>query len=61
MLPGIIGAPPPHLLSRDQLNRSVPIDELTIDIGAAGDKEANGKVKVGDYATFATRFRVLSD
>ena len=59
-LPGIIGAPPPHLLSRDQLNRIVPIDELTIDIGASGDKEASGKVKVGDYATFATRFSVLS-
>jgi tetrahedral aminopeptidase len=60
-VPGIIGSPPPHLLSRDQLTRIVSIDDMTIDIGAAGDKDANGKVKVGDYATFATSFRVLSD
>jgi putative aminopeptidase FrvX len=60
-LPGIIGALPPHLLSRDQLNRIVPIEEMAIDIGATGDKEAGVKVKVGDYATFATRFSVLSD
>ncbi len=60
-LVGIIGAQPPHLLNRDQCDRSVPIEELAIDIGATSDKEAGGKVKVGDYATFATRFSVLSE
>jgi endoglucanase len=60
-VPGIIGAPPPHLQTEEQANRPVDVDDLLIDIGADGEKEAGGKVKVGDYGTFATRFAVLSD
>jgi putative aminopeptidase FrvX len=58
---GVIGAPPIHLQSVDQRNKIIGIDHLTIDIGATSDKDANSHVKVGDYATFATRFTVLSD
>jgi tetrahedral aminopeptidase len=57
-VPGVIGAPVPHL-SRDN-GKVLSVDDLSIDIGAADDKAANGKVKVGDYATFATRFTALS-
>jgi endoglucanase len=59
-VPGIIGAPVPHLQGRDATQKVLSIDELSIDIGATDDKAANGKVKVGDYGTFATRFTVLS-
>jgi len=60
-LPGIIGAPVPHLQSREQAQKPLKLDDLTIDIGADSDKDAEAKVKVGDYGTFATRFTVLSE
>lgn len=60
-VPGVIGAPVPHLQKGDQANKVMGIDDLAIDIGAADDKAANGKVKVGDYGAFATRFTVLSE
>jgi tetrahedral aminopeptidase len=60
-VPGVIAAPVPHLQSGDAANRVVDIDNLHIDIGAADEKGANAKVKIGDYVTFATEFVSLSD
>lgn len=60
-LPGVICAPVPHLQRDSQASKVLEIDDLSIDIGAENDKAANGKVKVGDYGVFATRFTVLSD
>ena len=60
-LAGIIGAPVPHLQRGEAANRVVDLDDMVIDIGASDDKGANGKVKVGDYATFATSFAVLCE
>jgi endoglucanase len=64
-VPGVIGAPVPHLQSESQARRVPDIDDLAIDIGtgagATEDRSAGGKVKVGDYGVFATRFTVLSD
>jgi putative aminopeptidase FrvX len=57
---GVIGAPVPHLQSAEDFRRQPEMDKLTIDIGATDDKAAV-KVKVGDYATFATTFTVLSE
>jgi endoglucanase len=54
-IPGVIGVKPIHLLSHDERHKVSNIDSMYIDIGAT-DKEANGEVKVGDLATFATRF-----
>jgi len=67
-IPGVIGAPPPHLQSAKQASQPprgsggqpVELDDLAIDIGAESDKEAEAKVKVGDYGVFATQFTVLS-
>lgn len=59
-VPGIIGAPVPHLQKGGSAQRVVDAGDLYVDIGASDDKGANGKVKVGDYATFATRFVSLS-
>jgi tetrahedral aminopeptidase len=39
----------------------IDADDMSIDIGASDETGANGKVKVGDYATFATRFTLLSE
>ena len=60
-VPGIIGAPVPHLQKGDAASRVVDADELFIDIGATDEKGANAKVKVGDFAAFATTFTPLSE
>jgi len=50
-LPGVIGARPIHLTTPDERRRAISLDSLRIDIGPGG-----GKARVGDRATFATRF-----
>ena len=54
-IPGIIGARAIHLTSSEERKRTIPIDQLRIDVGPGG----NSKVKVGDRATYATRFTRL--
>ncbi len=56
-VPGLIGLKPVHLLGRGNYNKVGNVDSMYIDIGAGG--ESNGKVAVGDFATFATRFAYL--
>ena len=53
-IPGVIGARPIHLAEPGETGRKIPLDALRIDVGQAG-----AKVKIGDRATFATRFRQL--
>lgn len=50
---GIIGAKPIHLTTAEERNHAIPLESLRIDVGPG----SNGKVKVGDRATFATRFQ----
>lgn len=52
-VPGVIGAKPIHLTEPGETESKIPIESLRIDVGLNG----GGKVKVGDRATFATRFR----
>ncbi len=49
--PGVIGARPIHLTTAEERKRAIPLDALRIDIGPGG------KAKLGDRATFATRFQ----
>jgi len=51
LVPGVIGGKPVHLMDDDEATRKVPLDSLRIDVGLGG------KVKVGDRAGFATKFR----
>jgi len=51
-LPGVIGARPIHLTTAEERKQKIPLDALRIDIGP-GDTQ----VKLGDRATFATRFQ----
>lgn len=53
-LPGVIGAKPIHLTEEGETGQKIPIEALRIDVGQNG-----GKVKVGDRATFGTRFRQI--
>ncbi len=51
-IPGIIGAKPIHLTTAEERRRSISLESMRIDVGS----EAAAKVKIGDRATFATRF-----
>ncbi len=51
-LPGVIGAKPIHLTTADERKNPIPLENLRIDVGPGNSK----KCKVGDRATFATRF-----
>jgi len=48
---GVIGAKPIHLASRSELRSTIDVDAMRIDLGP------EGKAKVGDRATFATKFK----
>lgn len=49
--PGVIGAKPIHLTDASERSHTVDVDSMRIDLGP------EGKAKVGDRATFATKFK----
>jgi tetrahedral aminopeptidase len=51
-VPGVIGAKPIHLTEKGEIEHTIPLETMRIDVGP--DK---GKLKVGDRATFATTFQ----
>jgi endoglucanase len=51
-IPGVIGAKPVHLTRPEEHKLPISLDTLRIDVGPGSNK-----VKVGDRAVFATRFR----
>ena len=53
-LAGVIGAKPIHMTTADERMKKIPVDALRIDLGP----EIGDKVKPGDRATFATRFKL---
>ena len=54
-VPGVIGAKPIHLTNREERENAISLDSLRIDIGP----ESDSKIKVGDTATFSTKFACL--
>lgn len=58
-LPGVILAPPVHLTKEDQRKQVIKVPQLAIDIGASSEDEAKEAVRLGEYATFDTRFQPL--
>lgn len=50
--PGVIGAKPIHLTTADERKNPIPLENLRIDVGLGSPN----KCKVGDRATFATKF-----
>jgi endoglucanase len=58
-LPGVIGLKPVHLLDRGNRKKVDELDSMYIDIGAGSDSD--GKVRVGEFATFATKFGYLGE
>ncbi|MGQ9517014.1 MAG: M42 family metallopeptidase [Anaerolineae bacterium] len=55
-VPGVIGIKPIHLLKPEEREHVVPVEQMYIDIGADSKEAAERRVKIGDYAVFATRF-----
>jgi tetrahedral aminopeptidase len=54
LLPGVIGVKPVHLADKEERERKLTVDNLRVDVGPV-----SGRAKVGDRATFATRFTRL--
>lgn len=52
-LPGVIGARPIHLTTAEERQKKIPLETLRIDLGPGG----SSKAKVGDRASFATKFK----
>lgn len=53
-VPGVIGAAPIHLLGASERGSKMPLSALRIDVGTG-----KPDVKVGDRATFATKFQQI--
>lgn len=60
-LPGVIGSKPVHLIPKSDKGKQVSYDDLYIDIGAGSLEEAAKYVKVGDYVSFDSECRMMSE
>ena len=52
----VFSAKPIHALSADERTKPTPADKIYAEIGAKDKESADGKVKMGDYGTFAPSF-----
>ncbi len=59
--PGVIGSKPIHLMEEEEREKVIRYDNLYIDIGAKNKEEAEGAVKIGEVAVFATEFDKIGD
>ena len=55
-VPGVIGVKPVHLLKSDERQKSVPIEDLYIDIGATNREEVLNFISPGDCVYFPANF-----
>lgn len=60
-IPGIIGIKAVHLQKRSERSTVPEVSSLYIDIGVKSKAEAEKKVRLGDYAVFATEFELFGD
>lgn len=59
---GVIGAEPPHGLTKEQRNQVLPIDTLYLDMGVSSKQDIlDLDINIGDPITPLTKFRVLND
>ena len=59
---GVVGSLPPHILSKEERERPVPLEALYLDIGAgSADEVALRGVRIGDPATIAYPCEHLPD
>ncbi|MCH5185263.1 MAG: M42 family metallopeptidase [Oscillospiraceae bacterium] len=60
-VPGIIALKAVHLQKPEEKETAVQISSLFIDIGASSKEEAEKKVSIGDYVSFATSYAEVGD
>ncbi len=60
-IPGVIGVKALHLSSKDEREKSTPINKLYIDICASSKEETENLVNIGDYAVFESEFVEFGD
>lgn len=58
-IPGVIGAKPIHLLSKEDRKKAPSFSNLYLDIGAANRKEAEQFVQPGTYVHFRSGYTLL--
>ncbi len=58
-IPAVISRKPIHLLTTEERQRVVKIEELWLDIGARDESEAKKLVRIGDPVTLELAFRTL--
>lgn len=58
-IPGVIGAKPIHLLSKEERKKAPSFSALYLDIGAADAKEAEAMVPLGSYVHFDSDYTLL--
>lgn len=58
-VPAVISRKPIHLLSQQERTQVVALEEMWLDVGAASDKEAAEKIRIGDPITLDLRMRPL--
>ena len=59
-LPGIVASRPPHLLSEEERQKAVPLDELFIDVGLPAESLREA-VQVGDLITMRRELLELAE
>lgn len=57
---GIVGAKPPHLMSKDEADEGLKIKDMLIDTGLSGD-ELKALVRIGDPILLKSEFAELSE
>jgi endoglucanase len=61
-LHGIIGTKPPHIMSADEQNKVIPVEDLFIDIGAENSEAARNKgADIGTMGVFDVAFTELGE
>ncbi len=58
-VPAVISRKPIHLLNNDERKKVVGLDEMWLDVGANGDKQAREKIRIGDPITLDLQLRPL--
>ncbi len=57
---GVIGAKPPHLVSAEEMEKVLPMEDLRIDVGLSGEA-AEKLVRIGDVVAFRSPARALKN
>ena len=57
---GVVGCLPPHVQSREDMERALPIQDLRIDVGLS-QEEAQRRIPIGAPAVYRTGCRTLGD